>query len=230
MFERTVERWFWRNRRLFRSMKSFHLIGVGLIVLSLLPVYAQDRGGGARDSAHERRERPNIQKKERDDHRPYPAVRRLREQVRELEQGAQRDSHQGRQRLRELEPKSLVPEGQSSPAGEEQRKIFDRIRDGMNSGNIAALSQFFGSQVLCNLRDGESGYYSANQAFYLLENYFRVRKIVSFGLSTIGDSDTNPYATGSATFNVKGTREVAQVYISLSLAGDRWVITQINIY
>ena len=87
-----------------------------------------------------------------------------------------------------------------------------------------------GSQVYVNLRGGESGYYSANQAYYLLENYFKTRRLVNFNFTTIGESDSNPYATGSAGFNEKGSRERAQVYVSLSLAGNRWVITQINIY
>jgi hypothetical protein len=110
------------------------------------------------------------------------------------------------------------------------RPVFDLMQQGMSSGNITLFTSHFGSQVLVNLRGGESGYYSANQAYYVLEGYLRSRRILHFNFSSIGESESNPYATGSAGFNFKGSRENAQVYVSLSWVGDRWVITQINIY
>lgn len=86
------------------------------------------------------------------------------------------------------------------------------------------------SQVYVNLRGGESGYYSANQAHYVLENYLKSRKLVNLKFSTIGESEARPYATGSAVSVQRGIREIAQVYVSLGRSGDRWYITQINIY
>jgi hypothetical protein len=86
------------------------------------------------------------------------------------------------------------------------------------------------SQVYVNLRGGESGYYSANQAHYVLENYLKSRKLVNLKFSTIGESEARPYATGSAVTVQRGIREIAQVYVSLGRSGDRWFITQINIY
>lgn len=133
-----------------------------------------------------------------------------------------RDS--GMRRFRE------TPDRMAKPAREDYRSVFDRVQQGMKTGNVGTFSQHFGSQVLFNLRGGESGYYSSNQAYYLLENYLKSRKPVYFDFSTIGESETNPYATGSAGFNVKGSREVAQIYVSLSWVGERWVISQINIY
>jgi len=118
----------------------------------------------------------------------------------------------------------------AKPTREDYRSVFDRVQQGMKTGNVGTFSQHFGSQVLFNLRGGESGYYSSNQAYYLLENYLKTRKPVYFDFSTIGESESNPYATGSAGFNVKGSREVAQIYVSLSWVGERWVISQINIY
>lgn len=109
-------------------------------------------------------------------------------------------------------------------------RVFDRVRDGLASGNYSTFAPHLASQVSMNLRGGESGTYSANQAYYVLENYFRARRILHLEFTTIGESDTNPYATGSAGLNIKGNRELVQVYVSLSRAGDRWVVTQINIY
>lgn len=113
---------------------------------------------------------------------------------------------------------------------EDYRKLFTSIQRNLASGNISSLAQHLAPQVQVNFRGGENGYYSANQAYYLLDNYFRSRKILGFEFSTIGESDSNPYATGGASFNYKGSREYAQVYVSLSRTGRQWLITQINIY
>ena len=123
-----------------------------------------------------------------------------------------------------------MPHGGQEATREEYRKLFGVIQSSLASGNISALAPFLSPQVQVNFRGAESGYYSANQAYYLLDNYFRSRKVLGFEFSTIGESDSNPYATGGASFNFKGTREYAQVYVSLSRSGRKWLITQINIY
>lgn len=109
-------------------------------------------------------------------------------------------------------------------------QVFKSVQEGILANNISLFSSRLASQVYVNLRGGESGYYSDNQVHYVLGNYLRSRKLSNFEFTTVGQSESNPYATGSAVFIVKGTREVAQVYVSLSYVGERWAITQINIY
>ena len=116
------------------------------------------------------------------------------------------------------------------PANKECNRVFRNFQEGIRAGNITLFSQHLGSQVYVNLRGGENGYYSDNQVHYVLRNYLRAKRLSSFDFTTVGESESNPYATGSAVFIVKGTREIAQVYVSLSYVGERWVITQINIY
>jgi len=118
----------------------------------------------------------------------------------------------------------------SADVREECRRIFSTVQEGLAAGTVGVFSQHIGQQVFMNLRGGESGYYSANQAYYVLENYLKTRKLANLNFSTIGESGENPYATGSAGFSFRGTREFAQVYVSLARSGDRWIITQINIY
>ena len=110
------------------------------------------------------------------------------------------------------------------------RTVFTDIEQGISSANVSLFASHFHAQVHVTLRGGESGLYSANQAYYLLQNYLRDRKPAGFKFSTFGDSPTNPYATGSAAFNVRGNRERAQLYAALAHNGDRWVITHINSY
>jgi hypothetical protein len=146
---------------------------------------------------------------------------------------------------RGIDPRKLparvprLPEATSTEPGQRSRsdvrgrgydKVFSSVQEGFSTGSVGLFSNHMAPQVYVNLRDGESGYYSASQAYYLLDNYFKTRRLVNFNFTTIGESDTNPYATGSAGFNFRGSREYVQVYVSLSRSGERWVITQINIY
>src|SRR5512140_32585 len=110
------------------------------------------------------------------------------------------------------------------------REVIDRVQEGLSTGNVGLFSRYMSSQVTVTLKGAESGYYSANQAYYLLANYLRTRQFARFTFSTIGGSEGNPYATGSVKFNYRGKREIAQVYVALARMGGRWVITQINIY
>ena len=128
----------------------------------------------------------------------------------------------------------MLNEKSTSPEVPERVKaynqVFKNVREGILANNISLFSSRLASQVYVNLRGGESGYYSDNQVHYVLGNYLRSRKLANFEFTTVGHSESNPYATGSAVFIVKGTREVTQVYVSLSFVGERWAITQINIY
>ncbi len=132
--------------------------------------------------------------------------------------------------LLDADPGASRQEQNSADAKTDYRKIFASIEHGIASGNISSFSQYMAPYLHVTLRGEESGYFSASQAYYLLENYFKTRKLVNFDFSQIGESEANPYATGSAGFNYKGNREYVQVYISLSLVGGRWQITRINIY
>lgn len=125
---------------------------------------------------------------------------------------------------------SFMPRDAARGQQPEFRSIFSTIEQGLSSGDVSAFSRHMGSQVYVRLRGKEGGYYSASQAYYLLDQFLRTQKVSGFRFSTVGSSETNPYATGSAGLVVRGAREFAQVYVSLSQAGDRWVISQINIY
>jgi hypothetical protein len=110
------------------------------------------------------------------------------------------------------------------------REVFDDVQRGISQCNVAMFSPHLYSQVRVTLHGGETGLYSANQAYYLIQNFLRDRKPVSFSFSTYGESDGIPYGTGNASFTYQGVRRHAQIYVALAPAGRTWVITHINIY
>ncbi len=109
-------------------------------------------------------------------------------------------------------------------------EIFLAVQRGLASGDIDELTRHFGKHIYLNIRSVESGHYSANQAQFVVQNFFNVNKPLSFSFTTYGESGGAPYATGRGSINVKGNREYIQVYVSLSKHKDRWVISQFNVY
>jgi len=133
-------------------------------------------------------------------------------------------------RIQDTRRQTFLPRTAPSQEQPAYRDILTTIERGMVSGDVHSFSAHMGSQVYVRLRGQEGGLYSSNQAYYLLQQFLRSWKVTSFRFSTVGESESNPYAAGSASLTVRGSREYAQVYVSLTRAGDRWVISQINVY
>lgn len=110
------------------------------------------------------------------------------------------------------------------------RIVFEEIQDGFERGNVTLFSAHLAPQVQVNLKGEESGYYSANHAHYVLENYLKSRKVLSFEFTSVGETETMPYGIGRAVFGAKGNREVQQVYVALMKSDGRWAVAEINIY
>jgi hypothetical protein len=134
-------------------------------------------------------------------------------------------------------PAREVPaEGQISPqqirsaASADHQKVFETVRKGLSSGQIGSFSDLLGPQVHVTLKGGESGYYSPGQAYYVLEKYLHSHRLSELEFNNMGETGETPFAAGKGALSNKGGQEGAQVYVSLSQVGERWVISQIKIY
>jgi hypothetical protein len=107
--------------------------------------------------------------------------------------------------------------------------VFNQIESAISSGNVSALSNYLSSQTYLSLSNGSRGYYSDNQAFYILEDFFKIFNVTSFRFDNLNSAENTPYATGVYSYEYKGKRNSAQVYISLKKTGSSWKITQITI-
>lgn len=126
----------------------------------------------------------------------------------------------------------LIPPGQDARMHlrPEHRELFESVETAISRTSIRSLTAHLAPKVFISISGGESGHFSANQAQYVLENYFGIHRPIGFSFSTFGESFSSPYATGRGSFIYRGSRHDAQIYISLNQAGGRWVISQVNIY
>ncbi|HUX59812.1 MAG TPA: DUF4783 domain-containing protein [Ignavibacteriaceae bacterium] len=107
--------------------------------------------------------------------------------------------------------------------------IFREIESGISSGNISMISKYLSAQTYLNLSNGISGYYSSNQAYYVLAEFFKLYRVADFSFDNIHTDENNPFATGTYNYLFRGKHETSEVYISLKHNGKRWKITQITI-
>jgi len=109
-------------------------------------------------------------------------------------------------------------------------RVFDDIEHAILAGDVKKLSPYFGRQLNLNLHAGMSGYFSSNQSYYILQNYFSAKKILSFRFTSRKPDEASPFATGGGTARTKGMNEILQFYVSLVEVDGRWVISQFSIY
>jgi len=110
-----------------------------------------------------------------------------------------------------------------------QTIIFYDIEAGINTNDVKKISKYFSPQPYISLINGVNGYYSSNQAYYILEDFIDTYKVVSFKIGETKLDQSISSAKGEYYFERKGKREVAHLYLTLSKSGSKWQITQISI-
>jgi hypothetical protein len=108
------------------------------------------------------------------------------------------------------------------------KPVFKSIEEGIAEGNVGKFSLYFSSLTYLSLSNGTSGYYSSNQAFYVLQDFFKINRASTFRFVAIYDESDTPFATGVYTYELKGRKSNTQVFISLRYSGNNWKITQIT--
>ncbi len=128
---------------------------------------------------------------------------------------------------------SLRPDREYLRQDESQSEVgavLERIERGINRGDVSSFSDLFARQAFISVRRGVSGYFSANQAPLILQNFFSAHPVSRFRFTTSNLTAENPYATGGGVLAGRGSPERVQVYLALSKLASRWVIVQFNVY
>ena len=108
-------------------------------------------------------------------------------------------------------------------------EILEEVEMGISKTKLSAISKHLSSQIYLSFLNGVSGYYSANQAYYVLENFINEYKVISFKFSSFSFNTVTPFAKGTYYYEYKGNRSEAKVYLTMKLTGKSWKITQISI-
>ncbi len=108
-------------------------------------------------------------------------------------------------------------------------ETLEEIEMGISKTKLSAISPHLSSHIYLSFLNGVSGYYSSNQAYYVLENFFKEYKVTSFKFDNFNFNTVTPFAKGTYNYEHKGNRSEAKVYLTMKLTGKSWKITQISI-
>ena len=109
-------------------------------------------------------------------------------------------------------------------------ETLEEIGMGISKTKLSAISPHLSSHIYLSFLNGVSGYYSSNQAYYVLENFFKEYKVTSFKFDNFNFNTITPFAKGTYNYEHKGNRSEAKVYLTVKLTGKSWKVTQISIY
>src|SRR5690606_36755479 len=79
----------------------------------------------------------------------------------------------------------LIRKSESKEQTDFDPKVFQEIEDAIQSGEAAKISAFLGSQTYFSISGVANGYYSSNQAYYVLEEFFKIYRVTKFRLDNI---------------------------------------------
>ncbi|PIQ08270.1 MAG: hypothetical protein COW71_12795 [Ignavibacteriales bacterium CG18_big_fil_WC_8_21_14_2_50_31_20] len=108
-------------------------------------------------------------------------------------------------------------------------KIFSEFENGIRTGAIKEFSNNLISETYISLENGESSYYSSNQSFYILKDFFQNYIPISFKIIKTSINEEKPFAIGKLVYSKNGIRGESQVFIALKLENENWKISQIII-
>ena len=107
--------------------------------------------------------------------------------------------------------------------------ILDDIESGISNTQTSDISPYLNSQIYLSFINGISGYYSSNQAYYVIEEFLKEYKVISFRFNKFKLNTTAPFAVGTYYYEHKGNRYEAKVFVTLKFTNKSWQITQISI-
>lgn len=116
-----------------------------------------------------------------------------------------------------------------NPFNHNPRKVFHEIGKGLKNGEISSFAPYFRNETYISLLNGNSNYYSVNQAYYVLQDFFAVYRAINFRYSNIVTNTNSPFAYGTYVYFFRGARNTAQVFISLKREKRKWIIAQFTI-
>jgi hypothetical protein len=111
----------------------------------------------------------------------------------------------------------------------EARQALAAIGGALSTGEARTMLRFFHSKVFLTLLSGENGYYSAEQSYFILRNFFAAHNSAGFSWTGTNLSDQSAWGVGTLRYLKRGQRGNAQVFVSLTRGDQGWRINQLTI-
>ena len=109
------------------------------------------------------------------------------------------------------------------------KKTFKDISSGFNTLNVNKINAYFGSEVYLNVISNDKGYYSPNQAEFILTDFMDYFKVVSFKYKHSYFKNTFAFALGKYIYDRGSGKRELNASVSLKYKDEKWIIDQISL-
>jgi uncharacterized protein DUF4783 len=109
----------------------------------------------------------------------------------------------------------------------ECKKVFVDIADGISYSNVYMIVPYFGSEVYLNFVENEKGYYSPDQAQFIMDNFFTNYPASSFKWKVSNATENFAFALGKHKYKKNGYSNKFDVSVSLKYFNNKWLIDQV---
>lgn len=112
---------------------------------------------------------------------------------------------------------------------EDARQLLNHVQKSIAENNPDALQRYFASKVYLSLLTGKEGYFSAEQSYFIIRNFFLSYTPIGFSYSNSTAESDNPYGVGTLQYVARGQHGKAQLFVSLARVKNDWRISQITV-
>lgn len=106
---------------------------------------------------------------------------------------------------------------------------FESIADGFNRGDLSRITKNFDAQVYLDLLSVDKGYYSANQAEIILQDFLNYYTIDNFYYTGSHAKSDFAFAIGYYIYYKGSSRVKLNASVSLYYKEESWYIDQISL-
>ncbi|GEM_PF-6923282 len=119
---------------------------------------------------------------------------------------------------------------QPSPESHQLTEILREVREALTANSTESLTKHFAKRVYLNLLGDGKGYFSGNQAHYIIRKYLEQNTVVALQLNEQRTDNQEPFLSGSGTLSGRAKKEPVHVYIGFVRVNDVYQISQFTIY
>ncbi len=106
--------------------------------------------------------------------------------------------------------------------------ILNKAHNGIEKTNVSLFSDYLNSRVYISLSDGTKGYFSANQSYYIIQDFLNSINPIEVSFETASEDSENPVAFGEIQYFSSGKKNKLKLFISMEFFHDKWRITHIS--
>lgn len=104
---------------------------------------------------------------------------------------------------------------------------FVNIADGFMYSNVSYITPYFQNEVYISIKNEDKGYYSRDQARYIIEEFLGKYSPDSFKWKNSTRSEIYAFANGKYVYKKDGYQNKLFISVSLKYLNELWLIDQI---